>query len=69
MNQNEDTLRDRLHEEATAERPPFSPELHRTSCGTFAILNALSQSSRRIKPSRWLIAAAAAICFSAGRFR
>jgi hypothetical protein len=66
MNQNEDTLRDRLHEEATAERPPFSPELHQRIMRNVRNPQRLSLSSWRIKPSRWLVAAAAAICFSAG---
>jgi hypothetical protein len=66
MNHNEDTLRDRLYEEAMAERSPFSPELHQRIMHNIRNPLPAHESPRRIRVSGWLITAAAAICLSVG---
>ena len=71
MNQNEDAqtgdrdpLRDRLHEDAMAERPPFSAEIHRRPHAAVFVIRI--QSLHRLGGKVAFKGAAAAICFSAG---
>jgi hypothetical protein len=66
MNQNDDSLRDRLRANAMAERPPFSADIHQRIIRNIRNPLPVNESSRRIKVSAWLIAAAAAICLSVG---
>jgi hypothetical protein len=66
MNQNEDTLRDQLHEEAMAERPPFSSEVHQRIMQRVRNSQSVSKSLPPMRPSRRLEVAAAAICIAAG---
>jgi hypothetical protein len=66
MNQEEDSLRDRLRKEAAVERPPFSAEIHQQILRLIRNRRPGSESPRRIKVSGWLIGAAAGMCLIVG---
>jgi hypothetical protein len=66
MNQKPDPLRDHLREEAEAERPVFTGKRHRRIMRHVRDLLAVSDLPRRMMVSRWLMGAAAAICFMVG---